>query len=67
MTPRIESSGPVSTVISAQDRWLPSAEPGACALADAPLYERGKITSWVASPTSGTNGELFYEEWVCLC
>ncbi len=49
-----------------KDAWLPSAEDEAfvASLMTKPVYEPGKIASWVAPPTKGIHGQPFEFEYV---
>ncbi|PXY26961.1 benzoyl-CoA 2,3-epoxidase subunit BoxB [Prauserella muralis] len=48
-------------------RWLPTSEDLAFVRSLMhPVYERGKIASWVAPPTNGINGKPFDYEYVYL-
>jgi benzoyl-CoA 2,3-dioxygenase component B len=52
---------------ASRGKWLPTAEDLAFVRSlMQPVYERGKIASWVAPPTSGINGKPFDYEYVRL-
>jgi benzoyl-CoA 2,3-dioxygenase component B len=51
----------------ARDKWLPTGQDLAFVQSlMRPVYERGKIASWVAPPTNGINGKPFEYEYVHL-
>ncbi|MFF5986872.1 benzoyl-CoA 2,3-epoxidase subunit BoxB [Prauserella flavalba] len=50
-----------------RDKWLPTSEDLTFVRSlMKPVYERGKIASWVAPPTNGINGKPFDYEYVYL-
>ena len=50
-----------------RSRWLPTAQDLAFVRSlMRPVYERGKIASWLAPPRSGINGKPFDYEYVYL-
>ncbi|MFD8302073.1 hypothetical protein ACFV29_06905 [Streptomyces sp. NPDC059690] len=52
---------------ASRDLWLPTAEDLAFVRwLMRPVYERGKIASWVAPPVNGINGKPFDYEYVRL-
>ena len=52
---------------SSRDHWLPTTEDLAFVRSlMQPVYERGKIASWVAPPVNGINGKPFDYEYVRL-
>ncbi|MER5445053.1 hypothetical protein ABT065_05360 [Streptomyces sp. NPDC002764] len=52
---------------ASRDHWLPTAEDLAFVRSlMRPVYERGKIASWVAPPVNGINGKPFDYEYVRL-
>jgi benzoyl-CoA 2,3-dioxygenase component B len=52
---------------AAKHKWLPTSEDLAFVRSlMRPVYERGKIASWVAPPRNGINGKPFDYEYVYL-
>ena len=55
------------TWASARKNWLPTSEDLAFVRSlMRPVYERGKIASWLAPPRNGINGKPFDFEYVYL-